>query len=93
MKRPLIALFLCVMLTGAKSATPAVGECAAVGVMVKRLMVERKLSYLSDAIDSDDQVHMWFINKSGAWVELQVSENLQACIAREGYDWHFAAGR
>ncbi len=93
MKRVLLALFLCATLTAAKSPKPAVGECAPVGTMVKRLMSERKLAYLSDAIDSNDQVHMWFISKkSGAWVELQISDDLQACIARDGYDWHFAVG-
>ncbi|MDI1227079.1 MAG: hypothetical protein PSY14_05290 [bacterium] len=67
-------------------------DCAPVGDMAKRLMTERKLSYLADAIDSDDHVHMWYVSKkSGKWVELYVEDDKQlACIVREGYDWHYA---
>lgn len=67
-------------------------ECAPVGIMAKRLMTERKLSYLADGIDSDDHVHMWYVSrKTGKWVELYVEDDKQlACIVREGYDWHFA---
>ena len=45
------------------------------------------------AIDERDRVHMWFVNRhTHDWIELEVSTNLQACIVRRGYDWHFAVG-
>lgn len=80
---------------GAKTPKPAPKpECAEVGVMALKLMKERRLAYLADAIDSNDRVHMWYINShTGQWVELEVTDNLQACIVREGYDWHFAVSR
>ena len=68
-------------------------ECAKVEIMAKRLIAERNLAYLSDAIDSDHNVHMWFVNgKTGRWVQIKVDSDLMACIEMEGYDWHYAAG-
>lgn len=68
-------------------------ECAKIEVMAKRLIAERRLAYLSDAIDSDHNVHMWFVNgKTGMWVQIKVGHDLMACIEMEGYDWHYAAG-
>lgn len=68
-------------------------ECAKVEVMAKRLIAERNLAYLSDAIDSSHAVHMWFVNgKTGHWVQIKVDHDLMACVEMEGYDWHYAAG-
>ena len=65
-----------------------------VGDIAKKLMTESKLAYLADAIDSDDVVHMWYVSaKTHEWAEIEVNDNLVACIARRGYDWHFAVGR
>jgi len=94
LKRILLAVSLCLVLGAAKSPKPAPLECGDVGTMAKRMMTERKLAYLSDAIDSNDRVHMWFINRhTGMWAELEVTDDLRACVVREGYDWHFAVGR
>ena len=92
-----LALGLCLAATASITAYAVVRpaparECAPVGEMAKRLMTERKLSYLADGIDTDDHVHMWYVSrKTGKWVELYVEDDKQlACIVREGYDWHFA---
>ncbi|HYD18332.1 MAG TPA: hypothetical protein VEF76_07630 [Patescibacteria group bacterium] len=77
-----------------KKPAPAAPECAPVGVMAKRLMQERKLAYLADAIDKAERVHMWYVSRGGDWVELEVDDDrLEACIVNEGSDWHFAAAR
>lgn len=89
----LLAFLLCAPPVLAKSPEKPKKDCANVGVMAKRLMKEEKLAYLADAIDEHDRVHMWFINRhKGDWIELEVANNLQACIVRHGYDWHFAVG-
>lgn len=88
-----IALFLCASPADAKTAAKRNKNCDPIGTMAKRLMKENKLAYLSDAIDDHDRVHMWFVNRhNGDWAELEVYSNLQACIVRKGYDWHFAIG-
>lgn len=88
----LAAVLLYSIAAPAQEAKPP--ECAKVGVMAKRLMQEKKLAYLADAIDSKDLVHMWYMNKkTGRWAELEVDEDLNACLVREGYDWHFAAAK
>ena len=98
MTRALLAILLCMTLAAAKTPQKTVVEtktldCAPVGTMAKKLMQEKKLSYLADAIDTKDLVHMWYVNKqTGRWAELEVTDDLNACIVREGYDWHFAAG-
>lgn len=74
------------------------GECAAIGVMAKRLIADYGLAYLADAIDSTAQVHMWYVRRKdderyGNWAEIIVGNDLNACIVRMGTDWHFAIGR
>jgi len=72
---------------------PPKPECADVKIMTKRLIADRGLAYLSDAIDAHHEVHMWFVSpRTGFWVQLHVKENLEACVTMQGYDWHFAAG-
>lgn len=75
-----------------------VGECAAIGVMAKRLIGDYGLAYLADAIDNTATVRMWYVRRKdddryGDWAEITVSNNLEACIVRKGTDWHFAIGR
>lgn len=92
-----VLLLVCV-LGAAKTPEPArtanARECGPVGDVAKKLMTESKLAYLADAIDSDDVVHMWYVSaKTHEWAEIEVDDNLVACITRRGYDWHFAVGR
>lgn len=92
------ALLLAGALAAAKTPEPArtasTRECGPVGDVAKQLMTESRLAYLADAIDSDDVVHMWYVSaKTHEWAEIEVDDNLVACIARRGYDWHFAVGR
>ncbi len=67
--------------------------CGEVGKMQKMLMQQQKLAFLGTSIDSDEVVHIYFrSNIDERWAEMEMDDNLQACIVREGYDFHFLMG-
>lgn len=90
--------WLCLLsLAGCAAAPEPPRDCAPIGVMAKKLMAGRGLAYLADAIDSGDNVRMWYVRRTrderyGEWVEIHVAHDLTACIVREGTSWHFAVG-
>ncbi len=67
--------------------------CGEVGKMQQMLMQQRHLAFLGTAIDSSEVVHIYFrSNIDERWAEMEMDDNLQACIVREGYDFHFLMG-
>ena len=67
--------------------------CGEVGKMQKMLMQQQKLAFLGTSIDSNEVVHIYFrSNIDERWAEMEMDDNLQACIVREGYDFHFLMG-
>lgn len=67
-------------------------ECKPLKVLFKELLSEKRVAYLSDAIDDHDNVLFWFVNPhTGEWYEVGVLPDAETgCIIFHGFDYRFA---
>lgn len=86
MKRMIIAVLMAAII-----ARPAFAfHCDELQPMMKYMLAERHLGFLSTAIDNKANVYMFFVNpKTREWAVIGVTESLIACILLEGSDWEF----
>jgi hypothetical protein len=86
MKRMIFAVLMAVMISRQAFAF----QCDELQPMLKYLLAERHLGFLSTAIDDKANVYMFFVNpQNGSWAVMHVDENLHACILMQGSDWEF----